>query len=239
MLFFGKLKHPFNKKIHDFLKTLNFKTSKYYLYQNAFRIYEDTNQKLICSTNTFERLEFLGDAILQMVVSEYIFKKYPFKDEGFLSQLRSKIVCDKNLSEIAQKIGIHRIIEINHHQQNKQTMLANTFEAFVGALFLDKGLKKTKKILFEQIMNVIDIHELANTETDYKSKLLIWSQKKKAKVEFKLLNTIVLNNKKNFLVSVVVDGKEYGQSLATTIKESEQSASRKTIELLKNEGIFQ
>lgn len=238
MLFLGKLKHPFNQKVYDFLKTLNFKTRRYYFYKYAFRFHESKNQKLNGLTDTFERLEFLGDAILQMVVSEYIFKMYPFKDEGFLSQLRSKIVCDKNLSQIAQKIGIDKIVEINHFQQNKQTSLADIFEAFVGALFLDKGLKKTRKILLEQILNVVDIHELVNTETDYKSKLLMWSQKKRAKVEFKLLNTIVINNKKNFLVSVVVDGKEYGQSLNTTIKESEQAASRKTIEILKNEGLF-
>lgn len=220
------------------MKHLRLKTRRLYLYRYAFRFSQ--NEELgNRHTDTFERLEFLGDAVLEMIVSELIYKKYPLKDEGFLTQLRSKIVCGKNLSQLAKKIGIDRLIDVGKYEGKRQTLLADVFEAFVGALFIDKGFEKTQNILVNRIFSpVLDFDVLVNTETDNKSRLLEWAQKQKKKVKFKLLQSVGQAHKKQFLVGVVIDGVEYAQAWHTTIKDAEQAAAQKTIEILKQNGFF-
>ncbi|NJK87062.1 MAG: hypothetical protein HC906_14895 [Bacteroidales bacterium] len=132
-----------------------------------------------------ERLEYLGDAILDSIVAEYLFNKYPDKDEGFLTQMRSKIVNRENLNHIAIKLGIPNIIKSKINCENHKSIYGDALEALIGALYLDKGFKKTRKIVLERIIrNHINMAKLQETEHDFKSRIIEWGQKNKKDISF-------------------------------------------------------
>jgi ribonuclease-3 len=126
-----------------------------------------------------ERLEFLGDAILDSVTAEYLFRKYPTQDEGFLTQMRSKMVNRKALNEIAAHMGLDVFLRQLGATRISQTMLGNTFEAFVGAVYLDVGYNRSKQFIIKKMLKqYMNVHQLETTNTNYKSQLLEYSQKK-------------------------------------------------------------
>jgi len=132
-----------------------------------------------------ERLEYLGDAVLDTIIAEYLFKKYPDKDEGFLTQMRSKIVNRENLNHIAIKLGISNIIKTKLNGDNHKSIYGDALEALIGALYLDKGFNRTKKIVLERIIqNHININKLQDTENDFKSRIIEWGQKNKKDISF-------------------------------------------------------
>jgi len=141
----------------------------------AVLIKENDNAK-----NSNERLEFLGDAILGSVVATLLFKKYPYKGEGFLTEMRSKIVSRANLNILAKKMGLNELIEYNTKMlgYNRQSsLLGDAFEALIGAVYLDKGYNETQHFILTRIIDpFVDIHQLENTETNFKSRLIEWCQ---------------------------------------------------------------
>jgi ribonuclease-3 len=180
-----------------------------------------------------ERMEYLGDAILSAIVAEYLYKIYPLKNEGFLSEMRAKIVSRKQLNKLCKNIGLYEIIEHNCCLQNS-SVAGDAFEAFIGAMFLDKGFYFTKKILTKHILlNHLDIKVIETQNSNFKSKLIEWCQKQKKEIEFKVTDEILANGyPKQYIVESYLDGKNMCSGCDYNIKGAEQIASKKTLELL-------
>jgi ribonuclease-3 len=137
-----------------------------------------------------ERLEFLGDAILGGVIADFLYKKFPFKDEGFLTKLRSRIVSRENLNKVSIKFGLNEMID--YHFQNRnivaKSMNGDALEAFIGAIYLDRGFETCKQFIIHQIIkNHIDLDLLEVTDKDFKSQLVEWTQRHKKKFEYKVI----------------------------------------------------
>jgi ribonuclease-3 len=176
-------------------------------------------------SNDNERLEFLGDAILDSILADFLFKKFPYEDEGFLTQMRSKVVNRKQLSQLALDIGLDRLVRVDGKRHNVHSSIyGNAFEAFIGAIYLDQGFVKVYHYVVSNIINQhLDICALRNTETNYKSRLLEWCQKENHSLSF---NTSDNPEKENTFHSyVVLNRQEYSKAVGHTKKEAEQNAS--------------
>jgi ribonuclease-3 len=178
-----------------------------------------------------ERLEFLGDAILSTIVAEYLFKKYPTQDEGFLTKMRSKIVKRHTLNEIADQMGIDVILSEYSMGKMSSSMLGNALEALVGAIYIEFGYEKTKQYVIRHIlMKYLDINELEQKDDNHKSQLLEWCQKNGREINFTTLSRFKVDKRDCFKVAVVVDGKEISTAEDFNKKSAEQMASQKAID---------
>lgn len=181
-----------------------------------------------------ERLEYLGDAILGAAVADYLFKKYPFKDEGFLTEIRSRIVNRESLNVLARKIGINHIVQFDHkNAQLQRVVLGNTLEAIVGAVYLDKGYLRCKKFVIDKLVQpYFDLDVVVQTNLNYKSKIIEWTQRNGKTVRFDLLEIKKERNQKEFAVQVFVDNEPKGVGYGFTKKRAEQDAAQKTCQQL-------
>jgi ribonuclease-3 len=187
--------------------------------------------------NSNERLEFLGDAILGSVIAELLFKMYPYKDEGFLTEMRSKIVSRSNLNQLAKRLGLDELIEYDTRilsYSNKQgSLLGDTFEAMIGAIYMDTDYNFTRDFLITRIIKPhIDIHTLELTETNFKSKLIEWCQRHGKDISFEIVPNAEGENSKLFTVQVTVDGENCGLGRDYNKKNAEKLAAEKSCELL-------
>lgn len=203
------------------------------LYQLAFTHKSASENSVGSYKLSNERLEYLGDAVLSTVVADYLFRLFPTKSEGFLTEMRSRIVSRASLNKLSQKLGFEQVIHYSHDaHSNFKSMGGNAFEAFVGALYLDRGYNFTKYILINRIIKVhIDLEQVEQTDVNFKSKLLEWSQKERHQVAFNN------NNEKNsreklYHITVTIDGEEYGKGADYSIKGAEQLAAEKTWQML-------
>lgn len=179
-----------------------------------------------------ERLEYLGDAILSTIVAEYLFKKYPQKDEGFLTKMRSKIVKRKTLNLIADRMGLDVVLSEYTQGRMSHSMLGNAFEALVGAIYIEFGYNKTKNYVIRSIlMKYLDIHALEQADDNYKSILLEWCQKHGKQVGYKVLAKTKLDKRDRFKVAVIVDGEKVSTAEDFNKKSAEQTASRKAVKI--------
>lgn len=177
-----------------------------------------------------ERLEFLGDAILSSVVAEYLFKKYPNSHEGFLTKMRSKIVKRKTLNIMADKIGIDELLQEFNNTQLTSSMMGNALEAFLGAIYLECGYKKTKDYVINNLLReYINIHDLETSDDNFKSQLLEWCQKHGKEVGYAVLSKFKMDHRDRFKVAVLIDGKEIATAEDFNKKSAEQMASSKAI----------
>ena len=206
------------------------------LYKMAFR-HKSVAQNIRKGVkNSNERLEFLGDAVLGSVVAEVLFKLYPYEDEGFLTELRSKIVSRVNLNQLARKLGFDKLIEFDNRALNAQrqgSLLGDAFEALIGAVYLDKGYDFTRNFLINHIIKShIDIHKLEQTETNFKSKLIEWCQRHGKDISFDLVDNLEGENTKLFTVQASVDGEVAGMGKEFSKKNAEKLAAEKACETL-------
>ncbi len=177
-----------------------------------------------------ERLEYLGDAILSTIVAEYLFKKYPGKDEGFLTKMRSKIVRRQTLNEIADKMGLDLILSEYSQGKMSNTMLGNALEAMVGALYLEFGYQRTSAYVIKQIlMRYLDIHALEQQNDNHKSIILEWSQKNGHEVEFVQMSKVKNDKRDYFRMAVMVDGDKISEAEDFNEKAAEQRAAELAI----------
>ena len=226
-----------NRKYVKVLKNLlGFVPGNLALYKMAFR-HKSVAQNIRKGVkNSNERLEFLGDAVLGSVVAEVLFKLYPYEDEGFLTELRSKIVSRVNLNQLARKLGFDKLIEFDNRALNAQrqgSLLGDAFEALIGAVYLDKGYDFTKHFLINHIIKShIDIHKLEQTETNFKSKLIEWCQRHGKDISFDLVNNLEGENTKLFTVQASVDGEVAGMGKEFSKKNAEKLAAEKACETL-------
>ncbi len=176
-----------------------------------------------------ERLEYLGDAVLSSIVADYLFKKFPYKDEGFLTEMRSKLVSRDQLNKLSRKLGLNKFIQSNQDSKSfYRSMQGDAFEAFLGALYIDRGYNFAKKIVVNRIINVhFDIDQLEKTEVNFKSKLIEWAQKERKTVEFNVVTEVGQGTGKQYLVEVKIDGEIYSTGQDFSIKGAEKIAAEK------------
>lgn len=182
-----------------------------------------------------ERLEFLGDSVLGVITATYLFKKFPFKDEGFLTEIRSRMVSRESLNVLGRKIGLDTIIE--HENQRKtslsrSSMYGDALEAFVGAVYLDKGFAFTQKFIIKKILTqYFDLETVVQNNPNFKSILIEWSQKEGKKVNFTLEEEGVHHNKE-FTAIVSLDDEKIAEGKGYSKKKAEQTAAMKACEAL-------
>ncbi len=208
------------------------------LYQMAFRHKSVAVAIKEGAKNSNERLEFLGDAVLGSVVAELLFKKYPYKDEGFLTEMRSKIVSRVNLNQLSRKLGLNELIQYDARMisfPNKQgSLLGDAFEALIGAVYLDKGYQFTRSFLLNRIIKPhVDIQLLEMTETNFKSRLIEWCQHLGKEVHFTQIDNPEGESAKMFSIQAVVDKEVCGVGRDFNKKSAEKLAAEKACEYLK------
>jgi ribonuclease-3 len=187
-----------------------------------------------------ERLEYLGDAVLDAILSDYLFSLFPDANEGFLTKIRSRIVNREVLNQLAVSMGIDKIlvshINIQHPTRN---LYGDALEALIGSVFIDKGFKKTKKLFLKNVLNkYLDVNKIVNTDTDYKSLVFEWVQKNKSNLIFTYKEEYDFYQKKSvFSTTLFIDKKEYGEGHGSSKKEAEQEASRKALSRIKNKTV--
>lgn len=182
-----------------------------------------------------ERLEFLGDAVLGAVIAEHLFKLFPYKDEGFLTQLRSKIVNGQNLQYLAFKLGVDKYLKvgIRESERSKSSVFGDAFEALIGAIYLDKGFPIARNFIIKRIVKMhIDLDSLMNTDSDFKSQLQIYCQKNKLSLEYRLLSEEQKGKTKIFVVQVFINNKPYVVFENYSKRVAEQKAAQLTLEEL-------
>ncbi|HTL81258.1 MAG TPA: ribonuclease III [Bacteroidia bacterium] len=215
---------------------LGFSPGHLQLYRKAFTHSSAANSRSKGGINkeSYERLEFLGDAVLSTVIADYLYMKFPFKDEGFLTKMRSRIVSRQMLGKLALKFGVDKFIEAESGLAGKSNSInGDVFEAMLGAIYLDKGYDFTQHFIMQNIMKFhIDIDEIEATDTDYKSKLIEWAQKNRKELRFVLVEEIGTGMNKQYVVEVTIDGAPYGRNKNTSKKRAEQEAAGKCIEEL-------
>jgi ribonuclease III len=182
-----------------------------------------------------ERLEYLGDAILSAIIADYLFKRYPYKEEGFLTEMRSKMVNRSQLNDIAIKMGLKKITVFNKSDNSLKVsqIFGNTLEALVGAVYLDKGYKKTSKWVGEQIiMPHMFVDDLEVLEINHKNKLYGWANKNGKQLEFETMNEQMQGGRRLFTIGAVVNGKVIAEGKAYNKKDASQIAAQLAVEKL-------
>jgi ribonuclease-3 len=208
---------------------IGFTPSNLNIFILAFSHKSTSSEKSYAIQNN-ERLEYLGDAVLGTIVAEYLFKKYPNSDEGFLTKMRSKIVKRKSLNKIGDKMGLDMLLSEYNPTRLSRSMLGNAVEALVGAVYLERGYKGTKYFVINKILrNYVNVHELESFDDNYKSQLLEWCQKNGQTVNYKLLARYKFEKRDRFKVAVMVNGKKVATADDFNKKSAEQAASEKAM----------
>lgn len=183
----------------------------------------------------YERLEFLGDAVLGAIVAELLYKFFPNQDEGFLTRVRSKVVSRESLNELAIQIGLDKAVVAKADLSRNKHIYGDVFEAFIGAMFLDQGFVHTQHFIEKFIFpNFFDIKDLVAIDKNYKSRLIEWGQKNRVELFF---NTDEIKGKRNkFCCKILVGKDEKGKGFGSSKKEAEQSAAESVIQELQKEA---
>lgn len=187
---------------------------------------------------TNERLEFLGDAVLGAVVAELLFKKFPYEDEGFMTEIRSRIVNRESLNHIALKIGLNLLVKVDttSYSTRHKSVNGNALEALVGAIYLDKGYDHTRRFILGRLIKPhVDLHKLVNTTSNFKSKLIEWAQSQNLDIRFDIVHRKQQGNTTEFTCEIFIDDKPIAMGAGLSKKKADQAAAEKAVELLKIE----
>lgn len=223
-----------------FYKMLGFYPRNIEIYQQAL-LHKSSSVKAKGRLLNNERLEFLGDAILDAVVADIVYKRFEGKREGFLTNTRSKIVQRETLNRIAVQIGLDKLIKYTTRQSSHNSyMCGNAFEALVGAIYLDRGYETCKFFMEERIIKpYLNLDKLSRKEVNFKSKLIEWGQKNRFLIEFSLLEqTVDEDLNPVFETQVMVEQVPAGQGKGYSKKESQQEAAHETLNKIKNDPQF-
>lgn len=227
-LLFSFRKSEFEKSV-DML--IGYRSTKMILFHTAFN---HRSLKENPSENN-ERMEFLGDAIISSVVAEYLFKKYPYKGEGFLTEMRSKMVNRQQLNHIAIQMGLKKMTRFNKLDGGLKSsqIFGNTLEALVGAIYLDKQYEFTKKWIIEKMIQpYLFMDELEQIDINIKNKIIGWALKQGKQIDFVLAEVTLEGRRRLFTINIVIDGEVITSQKGFTKKDASQIAAQKAIEIL-------
>lgn len=206
---------------------------------NDFRLFQRAlTHKSISNNNdgelSNERLEYLGDAILDAVVAEFLFQRFPEENEGYLTKIKSKIVSRNTLGTIGHEMEIEKVLRYNRNRTIKlETIEGNAFEALIGAIYLDGGFESVRKSVRNHIFRkYVNLNQILEEEIDFKSKLFIWSQKNRLPISFEVLQEENDGANWTYVVVVVINEQEYGRGSGSSKKKAEQAAAKETLELI-------
>jgi ribonuclease-3 len=221
-------KSPFESNLR---MLIGYRTANVLLFQTAL------NHRSVkeSPTENNERLEFLGDAIISSVVAEYLFKKYPYKGEGFLTEMRSKMVNRQQLNNIAIQMGLRRLTQFNKMDGGLKSsqIFGNTLEALVGAIYLDKKYDFTKNWIVEKMIQpYLFMDDLEQIDINIKNKIIGWALKQGKQVDFVLAGEQLEGRRRLFTINVVLDGEVVASQKGYTKKDASQVAAQKAIEAL-------
>lgn len=201
------------------------------LFQLAFRhtsASRETNIKGFRESN--ERLEYLGDAVLGMIVAEFLFTKYPFKDEGFLTEIRSRIVNRESLNQIARKLGLDKYIEYDGSfkaMSPRSSVYGDALEAFVGAVYMDKGFDFVRKFIINNLLTHYDLDSIVQTNFNFKSQIIEWGQRENKEIRFEITEERGNWHHREFISQLYVDDEPFTTGNGYSKKKAEQSAAEK------------
>ena len=227
-LIFSFRKSEFEKSVY---MLIGYQTTKMVLFHTAFN---HRSLKENPSENN-ERMEFLGDAIISSVVAEYLFKKYPYKGEGFLTEMRSKMVNRQQLNHIAIQMGLKKMTRFNKLDGGLKSsqIFGNTLEALVGAIYLDKQYEFTKKWIIEKMIQpYLFMDELEQIDINIKNKIIGWALKQGKQIDFVLADEQLEGRRRLFTINIVIDGEVITSQKGFTKKDASQIAAQKPIEIL-------
>ena len=201
------------------------------VYQLAFRHTSASRPTAIQGfRESNERLEYLGDAVLGMIVAEFLFTKYPYKDEGFLTEIRSRIVNRESLGQISRKLGLDALIEYDgggRGRSSRSSMFGDALEAFIGAIYLDKGFRFTRKFVIKKLLTHYDLEDIIENKTNFKSLIIEWAQRENKELRFEVLSENGDRHHREFISQLFVDDEPFTVGNGFTKKKAEQSASEK------------
>ncbi|MFO0484388.1 MAG: ribonuclease III, partial [Sphingobacteriia bacterium] len=205
------------------------------VYRLAFRHSSLVRHPANSANECNERLEYLGDSVLDTIVADYLFKKYPLKNEGFLTEMRSKIVSRQSLNEIGAKLGFEGLVEYNRRSSGlNRSMYGNSLEALIGALYMDRGYTAARSFVIKRIVNVhLSMDELVDRNDNYKSQLMEYAQKNRLlPVAFHLIEEAGKGRQKLFTVQCTLGGNKLGTGTHEKKKLAEQEAAKASLEML-------
>ncbi len=205
-------------------------------YLNYYQLALMHRSKIEDTTYNNERLEFLGDAMLGAIVAEYLFKKYPTQPEGYLTEMRSRIVRRETLNNVALRMGLHKLVQYNHNDRglSRSHIFGNALEALIGAVYLDQGFESTRTFILNQVIKpYVDIEMIASTDTNFKNQLLSWAQRNNHTLSFELLREKTENSRKVFTVGVLLNGALLTSGTGFNKKDAGQVAAQQALEKLK------
>ncbi|MBC5993289.1 ribonuclease III [Pontibacter cellulosilyticus] len=205
------------------------------LYKLALTHTSFARQNAAGKHETNERLEFLGDAILGAVVAEHLFNKFPYEDEGFLTEIRSRIVNRESLNHIALKIGLNLLVKVDtsNHSMRHKSVNGNALEALVGAVYLDKGYDRTRHFILKKLIRPhVDLHNILNTTANFKSKLIEWAQSQNKEIRFEIVKRKQQGNTTEFTSEVYVNDEPIAIGVGLSKKKADQAAAEKSLAAL-------
>lgn len=240
------LKNKINKKHSDkdillaaqIKKIIGQKVNNIAIYREAFSL--KASHKNGSEQKNYERLEFLGDAVLGSIISCYLYKNYTEENEGFLTQMKSKIVNRKNLNTLGEKLNLTHFIQGGNNGVLSENISGNLFEALIGAIYLDTNYENCEKIVLEKLFKEKDIEKLENKIVSYKGLLLEWSQKKKVVIKYETTEETFPNKNLVFKSCVLLNNEKISCATETSKKKSEEKAAQRAFYTLnKKENILE
>ncbi|MEL6358707.1 MAG: ribonuclease III, partial [Bacteroidota bacterium] len=214
-------------------RLLGFTPANMPMFKLAFSHKSGNNDREAYASQNNERLEYLGDAVLGTIVAEYLFRKYPMVDEGFLTKMRSKIVKRKSLNSIGSNMGLDTILQERNNTRIARSMLGNAVEALVGAIYIERGYRRTRKFVVRNMLrNYVDVEGLETYDDNYKSQLLEHCQKQGSQVNYKTLKRFKQDKRDRFKVAVLIDGEKVAIGEDFNKKSAEQQASKRALHTL-------
>ncbi len=221
---------PHRRFVHSVRKVVGVTPKNIYLYRQAF----NHKSEEVESNGNNERLEFLGDSILGAVVAAYLFEKYPYKGEGYLTQFRSKLVSRKQLKFVAESMNLDALIKYNTNINiNTSSIMGDTLEAVIGAVYLDKGYQYTRGFIIKKLLNkYLDIDVVRAEEKNYKGRLIEYCQKHRKKLVFHIKEVNKEKYRSWHVIEVIINGEVKGQGEHFSKKNAEQLAAEEAYKIL-------
>ena len=218
----------------ELYKILGIETTNYKLYEQALTHTSYANEN---DTESYERLEYLGDAVLELIMSEYLYKNTCDK-EGVMTKTRAKYVCEDALYEYSMNLGLNEFLKLGKGEEEnggrtRKTIVADIFEALIGAIFLDKGFDEAKKFIYKNVIPLIETNKI-KLDNDYKSLLQELVQTDKRSLEYVIVDETGPAHNKTFKVIVKIDDIIYGEGIAHSKKEAEQNAAHDALRKAQN-----